>query len=162
MKERGIFFDRDVEISTSTQDDPKRQTLKIIAIPCTYGGLRHFVICPCCFKRVRHLYRHQGLYGCRLCFGLSYWTQNQTTAMRLFVKQRNIYEGHEIDEWERPKGMHRTTFERLKREFVELDEMREVSIAFPNLRNRAALERFLNSQPAWVGFELWELENGRV
>ena len=93
--------------------------------PCHYGGYRHWFICPHCGKRVGVLYC-AGLYVCRQCIGANYATQLMQPIDKLFSKvakirhrlqwQQGIANGH----GSRPKGMHKTTYDRLVAEHDRL------------------------------------------
>src|SRR5439155_6411132 len=42
---------------------------------CTYGGSRPWFRCPSCGRRSRFIYLSWGLFVCRSCAGLTYWTR---------------------------------------------------------------------------------------
>ena len=90
--------------------------------PCTYGGRRAWFICPAkgCTRRVALLYfGEEGLFACRHCQGLIYECQRENLddrATRQADKIRaqlqwepGFLNGHGM----KPKGMHRSTAERL-------------------------------------------------
>ena len=88
---------------------------------CNYGGKRCWFLCPGCNRRVAVLYGDK-YFLCRKCLNLTYSTQQESPPFRLTSKAQKIRErlgaslntsDHII---EKPKGMHRKTFERLKNE----------------------------------------------
>lgn len=108
----------------------KRYEYDIILTPtkCNYGGYRYWFICPKCSRRVGVLY-HAGVLVCRHCINAPYKTQLMQPLDRLHKRvaairdrlgwQAGIANGH----GSRPKGMHRTTYNRLVKEHDELAAM---------------------------------------
>ena len=88
--------------------------------PCHLGGQRRWFTCPGCNKKVAMLYAPGKYFACRLCGGLAYATQKEgigDRASRRADKLRNrlgweagILNGSGC----RPKGMHKSTYQRLK------------------------------------------------
>ena len=88
--------------------------------PCHLGGQRRWFTCPGCNKKVAMLYAPGKYVVCRLCGGLAYATQKEgigDRASRRADKLRNrlgweagILNGSGC----RPKGMHKSTYQRLK------------------------------------------------
>lgn len=93
----------------------------VCSIPCNYGGLRYFYLCPFCRKRYRHLYitrgkKHPHLV-CRKCCSLFYRTQSESAYDRLLVKFSKLLHRHKVTkkniyEKEKPKGLHEKSFKR--------------------------------------------------
>lgn len=87
---------------------------------CRFGGVRHWFECPRCARAVQHLYLANTL-ACRRCYRLPYSSQLEPVHERAARKLRKVKRRLRADdpynalEWfpGRPKGMHRTTFERL-------------------------------------------------
>ncbi len=87
----------------------------------TKGGVYPLLVCPRCAKNRRALYRVGGFWQCRRCGRLVYAIQHETDtdqAFRRAWKARNRLTdkgglGDWIWPWNKPKGMHRTTFDRL-------------------------------------------------
>jgi hypothetical protein len=120
--------------------------------PCNYGGKRIWLICPGmvdrCGRRVAKLYLAQGQlhFLCRHCLDLTYQSRRDDASSRLMRKARDIRlrlggTPNLMDPFpERPKGMHRYTYEQLRREgerfelelwaeiFYSLKRVRESSI----------------------------------
>ena len=85
---------------------------------CNYGGERPWFGCPGCGKRVAILFLAGGHFRCRTCHGLVYASQHEDRGSRLIGKAQRIrterLHARFDDEYPpRPKGMHRTTHERL-------------------------------------------------
>jgi hypothetical protein len=99
--------------------------------PCNYGGRRPWLICPerNCPRRVAKLYKPPGgdLFLCRHCWNLVYESQRERRSLRLVYKAQDIHRrlgggpGLGGPFPERPKGMHRATYERLRWEAEELE-----------------------------------------
>jgi len=66
------------------------------------------------------LYRdEEGLFFCRSCLNLAYSSQRKNHISRVRRRALKIRAQLEDDLSTRPKGMHRTTFARLSREYRE-------------------------------------------
>jgi hypothetical protein len=92
---------------------------------CTLGGRRPWLLCPArgCGRRVALLYLGgSGIFACRHCYRLAYASQRETPDDRAMRRAGRIRDrlgwepGIANPEGEKPKGMHRDTFERLKAE----------------------------------------------
>jgi hypothetical protein len=98
--------------------------------PCNYGGNRKWFLCSQCERMVEILYN---LYGpnkyflCRDCHGLTYASCNTHPTKRLFnranrLKQKIGVEPGIMDFFpEKPKGMHRSTFDNIIDEIQRLE-----------------------------------------
>jgi len=89
--------------------------------PCNFGGHRPWFLCPAhaCGRRVAIIYGG-GIFACRHCYQLAYASQRETADDRAARRANKIRErlGWEPGilnpkGWEKPKGMHWKTFERL-------------------------------------------------
>ena len=89
--------------------------------PCHYGGERLWFLCPHCNKRVAVLYLWKRRFRCRHCCKLPYSTQLACYGDRMQSKCWKIRERLGITEnifesilwYQKPKGMHWKTFNRL-------------------------------------------------
>jgi hypothetical protein len=90
--------------------------------PCHLGGQRHWFTCPRCSKRVAVLYAPGRYFACRQCGGLSYATQKEGVGDRASTRADKL---RNRLGWEagilngsggKPKGMHWTTYQRLKKQ----------------------------------------------
>jgi len=108
--------------------EPIEQTIPFERTSCNYGGQRTWFLCPGCFRRVAVLYKPGKRFFCRHCLDLAYATQHERPPLRLLTKAQKIRErlGASLctDEpiWEKPKGMHWKTFERMKNKADEASE----------------------------------------
>ncbi len=93
---------------------------------CNYGGFYRFFHCPKCDKRMRKLYCVKGMYLCRKCANLGYYSQrlrpserckNASYDIENFLKNR----GGSLKQ--KPPWMKNSTFQKLRRKYVEYDEM---------------------------------------
>lgn len=88
--------------------------------PCHLGGQRHWFTCPRCNKRVAVIYSPGRYFACRQCGGLGYATQKEGAGDRASTKADKIRKrlGWEAGilngTGDKPKGMHWTTYQRLK------------------------------------------------
>ena len=91
--------------------------------PCQFGGYRYFLRCPgkTCNGRMRKLYCCGGVFLCRKCLNLGYYSQRVVPSTRFWLMQNKLEEklkkaGGNL--WKKPKGMHKRTFEKInKRHF---------------------------------------------
>lgn len=102
-------------------------SIKLSKTACQYGGYRHWFNCPSCSKRTNVLYC-TGTYLCRCCIGANYGSQLEQPIDNVFRRlnairarlgwQVGIANGYE----QRPKGMHRTTYDKLICDYDNLME----------------------------------------
>ena len=96
---------------------------------CNYGGYRTWFLCPRCWKRVALLYGAGKYFLCRHCYDLTYASQQESKPDRLMRKARKIRErlGASDNLSEsilfKPKNMHQKTFDRLRREAEQADNL---------------------------------------
>ncbi len=91
--------------------------------PCHYGGARAWFICPAqgCGRRVAILYVGR-VFVCRDCYQLAYGSQRNKPIQRAIAKAQKIRRRLGGDERlfapfpGKPKGMHWSTYERLRRQ----------------------------------------------
>jgi hypothetical protein len=85
--------------------------------------------CPGCGRRVADLYPKEAYFRCRKCCGVGYQSQRETPRARGLAKAARIKQrlggtgeyGERIPE--RPKGMHRRTYERLVEQVEEAERL---------------------------------------
>lgn len=103
--------------------------------PCNYGGERLWFLCPHCGKRVAVLYGAGARFLCRHCCTLPYGSQNETYMDRMMRKARKVRSRLGASEslmepiWEKPRGMHWRTFERLVRAEEEANQASTLAMA---------------------------------
>jgi hypothetical protein len=116
------------------------ETASIARVPCRFGGQRVYLVCPgvvrgvLCGRHVAKLYGPGRYFLCRHCYRLGHASQGDSASYRPHRRANKIRErlgGHAGTGWpfpERPKGMWRRTYERL-REQAFAAEMRADDIS---------------------------------
>lgn len=98
-----------------------REPVPIEWQPCNYGGARPWLRCSRCNRRVAVLWGGRR-FLCRQCQHVAYASQNVSSLDRATEQSRKLRKrlGHDdadlswpADLIERPKGMHRKTYERI-------------------------------------------------
>jgi hypothetical protein len=110
----------------------RNQTMQRVRVSwtrCHLGGWRPWMHCPYCNKRVAKLLKGLGGYMCRACIGNPLYTcQTKSTYGRKhfeLCKIRLLLNGlaSPIEPFpERPRGMHRKRYERMKARALELEQ----------------------------------------
>ena len=108
-------------------DEPWREIeddIPLVRVPCRYGGARPYFLCPgggggrACGRRVAKLWLIGRRFRCRHCHRITYRGRSQRCFGRLFGRADKLRMklGGEPGTGallpSRPKGMHRTTYER--------------------------------------------------
>jgi hypothetical protein len=105
------------------------QRVPVTWTECHLGGRRPWFVCSVytggryCGRRVAILYGAGELFACRRCYRLAYVSQYETVRHRGLGKARKIRmqlggSPNVLEEFpDRPKGMHRRTYERLHRAY---------------------------------------------
>jgi hypothetical protein len=99
-----------------------RQAVTLDWTPCHYGGTRPWLRCAGCRRRVSVLCGEGKWFLCHHCYELPYGSQQETAEDRHCRKVRKIRDrleaSHNLAEpvwpWNKPKGMHWSTWERLR------------------------------------------------
>lgn len=105
------------------------KTIRLAKTACPLGGARQWLVCPHCGRRMAALILDAPILACRHCLNLSYSSQNEDPAFRALRRRNKIADRlgfkDELESFmgKRPKGMHRTTFNRLVREMEEADNL---------------------------------------
>lgn len=119
--------------------------IQLARISNGFGGSRAFWFCPGCGERFRYLYLTSSGFRCRKCAGLNYKTQQDWKDCRYyfdlgvqFAREKLGCEfppGFSVFDFksftpDKPKGMHRSTYDRLMRRYERYQEQcREAFIA---------------------------------
>ncbi len=102
------------------------ETVRIVRVPCRFGGSRPYFICPgvvsgvTCGRRVTKLHGPGRFFLCRHCYGLAYASQSEGSWDRALRRRNKIRQrlggnpGSLKSLPERPKGMWRRTYNRLR------------------------------------------------
>jgi hypothetical protein len=97
-------------------DDGQRQDasqkIRIDRTACNYGGARPWFLRPVCHRRAGLLYLRAGRFACRRCNPVAYVSQSCDALDRMWRKEAKI-EACPGDNWRRPKGTRRHTYDRL-------------------------------------------------
>ena len=94
------------------------QRIELTTTLCNYGKSRYWFVCPYCKGRKAVLYFGGSGLACRTCYRLCYSVENKTRSDRAIdgafkINDRLKFDGA-IDCWgDKPKGMHKKTFNRL-------------------------------------------------
>lgn len=107
---------------------PVRQHVPILTTDCNYGGQRHWFGCPGCGKRVAVLYLRNRGFACRKCNRVAYASQSADGLDRTWRKQSKI-ERRLGGNWQRPKGMHQSTHDRLLKVIYDCEGRRDAALA---------------------------------
>lgn len=117
-----------VRLIYSMNSTPMQQHVPILKTGCNYGGWRYWFGCPSCGKRVAVLYLRNRGFACRKCNRIAYASQSEDALGRTWRKQSKI-EWRLGEHWQRPKGMHQSTHERLLAVIFGCEERREAGLA---------------------------------
>ena len=106
----------------------RRQRVAILTTACNYGGSRPWFRCVC-GRRVGMLFDGLGAFVCRSCLDLGYACQQQAARWRPMLRAQSIRrrlggEGSLLEPFpERPRHMHRTTYEKLRRKGAAAEQL---------------------------------------
>lgn len=109
-------------------DVPVRQEVRLERTACHYGGLRPWFRCPKCARKVALLYLRSNGAFCRHCQRVAYASQSDDLCARTWRKQAKL-EAQLGPYWQRPKGMHDRTRERLLQGTFACEAVREDALA---------------------------------
>ena len=110
------------------------ETVRIVRMPCRFGGARPYFVCPgvvngtACGRRVAKLYGPGRYFLCRHCYRLAHSSQSEDAQRRSMrrankIRQRlggNAGTGSPLPP--KPKGMWRRTYERLREQALDVEE----------------------------------------
>lgn len=109
------------------------ETVRIVRVPCRFGGTRPYFICPGvvngipCGRRVVKLHGPGRYFLCRHCYRLAHASQSEGAWDRALRRANKIRvrlggePGMAASFPSRPKGMWRRTYERLREEAYEAE-----------------------------------------
>jgi hypothetical protein len=127
--------------------------VSLTTTPCHLGGKRHWFCCPIpgCGKRVAVIYC-RAVFACRTCHQLAFSSQREDEADRSRRKAdrirdrlgwpRGLWNG---SHWGKPKGMHWSTYERLRAQHRDLENIvncafiARVTALYPSIGRRLSL-----------------------
>ena len=85
--------------------------ITIEKLPCRFGGFCYYLHCPHCKVRMRKLYCCHGMFLCRKCLKLGYYTQRLTPCLRyghMQVKVETKLKRLGGDPWQNLSGCEKT------------------------------------------------------
>ena len=91
VQQNNLLF-RYVHVSGAGDREPVDCVVPIVATPCNYGGLRRWLRCPECKKRIAVIYVSRSC-ACRHCHELVYSSQRERAGDR--ARQRQADTCHE-------------------------------------------------------------------
>jgi hypothetical protein len=113
-------------------------TVPVVWTQCHFGGKRPYFTCPgvvngeSCMRRVAKLYKPPAghYFLCRHCHNLTYRSCNESgdvhfTAVRQTkraAKKLGLADPENVYSMDRPKGMHKRTFQRLRQDVIDAIE----------------------------------------
>ena len=113
------------------------ETVRIVRVPCRFGGERPYFICPgvvngiACRRRLVKVYVLGRYFLCRHCYRLAHASQSEGTWDRTLRRANKIRQrlggepGMAAPIPDRPKGMWRRTYERLIEQAYEAELLAE-------------------------------------
>jgi hypothetical protein len=104
------------------------ERVRLETTPCHFGGWRTWLRCPRCASRVAVLYMRSARFACRGCQRVAYASESEDACGRSWRKQSKI-EARLGEHWQRPKGMHTATHERLLNAICACEQQREDGLA---------------------------------
>jgi len=128
----GDWFELRYEYTPNGQGEPisVKQSIYFDYTPCHFGGDRIWFSCPHCGRRTRIIYSYGKYFTCRKCANLNYGSQHETPMDRAYRKARKHraklktkwFNPNDLSERPifKPKGMHQTTFDRLRWKEINL------------------------------------------
>jgi len=118
--ERGRFG---VLIEYGVGGERRECRVGFMATPQPFGSVRHWFLCPSCWRRCCVLYLTYNVL-CRKCLGVNYQSERTSawTGWRRMEKIRKRLRGYPTGSThapcpDRPLGAHRSTYERLTAEY---------------------------------------------
>ena len=120
--------DGSVRLDYSIDGKPSGQTVRLSHSACNYGGVRQWFICPIRGERVALLFLRAGRFACRHCQRIAYASQSEDALGRTWRKQSKA-ESRLGENWQRPKGMHEATHDRLLSIIWQCEERRDEALA---------------------------------
>lgn len=110
---------------------PTSYPVHLTTTPCHLGGVRQWFVCPSagCGRRVGVLYDGR-IFACRTCCDLAYPSQREDAGDRAGRKANRIRARLgwppgvlSPQGWQKPRGMHQVTFDRLRHRHDILEEI---------------------------------------
>ena len=133
----------------------------IVSVPCPLGGTRPYFLCPgvvngaACGRRVAKLYGPGKYFLCRHCYRLAYTSQSEGSWDRALRRANKIHTqlggdaGMRAPFPERPKGMWRKTYERLRSDALQAERVADEAFIMRAARLVGRLEGSNRREGFW-------------
>lgn len=106
------------------------ELVRLTQTACNYGGGRMWFVCSYCAGRCALVYIGRQV-ACRKCLKLKYPSQSDDETDASWRRQRKMAAkiGADGNNWlwkQKPKGMHQSTFQRIRGEIIEEESRRDM------------------------------------
>ncbi len=137
------------------------EPVRIVHVPCRFGGTRLYFICPgvvngvSCGRRVAKLYGAGRYFLCRHCYRLAHASQSEGAWDRTLRRTNKIRQrlggdpGLAAPFPARPKGMWRRTYERLREHVFETEMLAEEAFAIQAEQLLARINKPKRNESFW-------------
>ena len=138
------------------------ESVRIVSVPCRFGGTRPYFICPgvvngvACGRRVAKLYGPGRYFLCRHCYRLAHASQSEGKWDRGLRKANKIRmclggdPGMAAPFPPRPKGLWRRTYARLCEQAFEAEMRADEAFAIQAERLLARLDKPQRKRSFWT------------
>ncbi len=117
-----------LKLTYSVNGESAEQRVELDRTACNYGGARPWLRCPLCGRRVGVLFLRGARFKCRHCANVAYGSQSEDSLGRAWRLQQKL-EQRLGENWARPKGMRRSTREKIIERIFACKMMRENALA---------------------------------
>ena len=114
-------------VTVNEQSKTYSDRVELTYTACNYGNSRPWFLCPRCDKRIATLFMRNGSFACRHCQKVAYSSQSDSAIDRSWRIQRKI-EARIGERWQRPKGMHLSTYNSLTNTLFHCQSYRDHQI----------------------------------
>jgi hypothetical protein len=137
------------------------ESVPIVHVPCRFGGSRSYFLCPgvvnnmTCGQRVAKLYGADRYFLCRHCYRLAYASQNEDASDRALRRANKIRRrlggdpGMAAHFPDKPKGMWRRTYKRLRNSVWAAEMMADEAIAIRTAQLLSKIEQPKRGRGFW-------------
>ncbi len=137
------------------------ETVRIICVPCRFGGERPYFICPgvangiACGRRVAKLHGPGRYFLCRHCYRLAHASQSEGAWDRTLRRANKIRQrlggdpGMAAPFPAKPKGMWRRTYERLREQGFNAEMLADEAFALRAERLLARIDKPKRTRSFW-------------
>jgi hypothetical protein len=137
------------------------ETVRIVRTPCRFGGARPYFICPgvvngiACGRRVAQLHGPGRYFLCRHCYRLANASQREGEGDRALRRANQIRQrlggqtGLTAPFPERPKGMWRRTYDRLREQVFNAETLADDAFALQAGRLLARIDNSKRKRRFW-------------